>query len=195
MTWIQTLGGAAVDLRCPSPETLDIEEIATSLSRLTRFTGHAREFYSVAQHSCLVSEYLRVYHSSEQEPLALAGLLHDAHEAYFGDITSPVKELLGSQYLHAVVWGFDQVLEAKFLPPHNYGPELLLRHPLVKGADRVLLATERRDLMSHCERPWELDLPRPSVWQIHPWGMEESRENFLKRFKHLSAANLQQVGK
>src|SRR5574342_1090607 len=70
----------------PRLEDINILDICHALSNQTRFTGHTREFYSVAQHSCLVSDLL-------PEKFKLDGLLHDASEAYLMDLARPVKEL------------------------------------------------------------------------------------------------------
>jgi len=92
MTYIQTFSGRCVDLLNPDPSTISIHDIAHSLSSLVRFTGHAREPYTVAQHSiCAVIEAKSRGLSTD---IQRAALLHDAHEAYMGDISSPLKRLL-----------------------------------------------------------------------------------------------------
>src|SRR6266496_3875421 len=80
----------------PKPEDVDIRDIAHALSNQCRFTGHTKEFYSVAQHSVLVSTFC----APED---AAWGLLHDASEAYLSDIASPVKKHpdFGPFYLEA----------------------------------------------------------------------------------------------
>lgn len=70
--------------------TFDIEEIAWALSMQCRFTGHVRRFYSVAEHSLLVSNLIR--YLSVGDPFE--GLMHDAHEAYITDLASPWKAVL-----------------------------------------------------------------------------------------------------
>ena len=68
----------------PNPADIDIKDIAHALSNCCRFAGHIKSFYSVAQHSVIVSELC-------EPENALAGLLHDASEAYLSDIARPVK--------------------------------------------------------------------------------------------------------
>lgn len=70
------------------PEDIDIEEIAHSLSNLCRYGGHCNKFYSVAEHS------IRCCYRSPNKQLRMWCLLHDAAEAYIGDITGPLKSLL-----------------------------------------------------------------------------------------------------
>lgn len=80
-----------VDLNNPSPEMLNLFDIATALSKICRFNGHLSEFYSVAQHSVLVSYLV-------PNELRKAALLHDAPEAYLGDVIKPLKNIIGEVY-------------------------------------------------------------------------------------------------
>lgn len=88
-TWLQTHSGIAFDLLEPRAEDVRLDDIALALSRINRFAGHTHMAgYNVAQHSYLVMD-LMPQHCSPH--LKLAALLHDAHEAYTGDITTPVS--------------------------------------------------------------------------------------------------------
>lgn len=86
--WFTTYTGRRVDLGHPRPADVELEDVAHHLAHLCRFGGASRRFYSVAEHSVLVSYVVT-------PALALVGLLHDAHEAYLGDVVSPHKRLLG----------------------------------------------------------------------------------------------------
>ena len=81
---MSTASGARIDLLKPDPSQIHLRDIALSLSRQCRFAGHSLGFYSVAEHSILVAEHL-------PQELKLHGLLHDAAEAFTGDLISPVK--------------------------------------------------------------------------------------------------------
>lgn len=103
MTIFTTYFGTKIDLLDPRPEQININDIAWALSNLCRFVGHVKSFYSVAQHSILVSE---------MSGWSLEGLLHDATEAYLGDISSPLKSVL-PEY-KKIEANFHRVISQKF---------------------------------------------------------------------------------
>ena len=78
------------DFTAPEGYAFEIDVIAQALSKLCRFAGHTSGFYSVAQHSVFVSMLLE----AEGPELAMMGLLHDAAEAFVGDVAAPLKMLL-----------------------------------------------------------------------------------------------------
>lgn len=90
MTWTRTISGKYIDLLEPTPEMIDFADIASALARLCRFNGHIPKFYSVLQHSLEVASVF-----SPDDPEYKYALLHDAHEAFTGDIVTPVKVILG----------------------------------------------------------------------------------------------------
>ena len=150
------------------PKDVRVVDIAHALSNQCRFGGHCREFYSVAQHSVLVS------YASEQH--ALWGLLHDAAEAYLVDVPRPLKCRLAGYEEH----------EARIL--QTIGLALGLRGDCpveVLEADERVLAAEIRDLFEPAEEWPELDVrPWPTV--VTPWPAEEAEKTFLARYRELT---------
>jgi hypothetical protein len=138
--WMQTYTGRVFYPLDPHPEAVCIADIAHALAQQCRYAGHSLFHYSVAQHSVLVSTHVPREH-------AVWGLMHDAAEAYLVDLPRPVK--------HSVV-GYDaaeeRVLEAV---AERFGLSLPMPDA-VRIADNQALATEQRDVMRSCGRPWSL---------------------------------------
>lgn len=162
--WIQTATGLAFDLLDPSPRSVDYRDIAMSLTRQARFLGHTTLALSVASHSLMVRDIaLSVARASgicitRMRDLELAAVLHDAHEAYIGDVISPVMGIPGIRdILRPVKARIQAAIHQRFHLPVEL-PEDFRR--IIHMADLTALATEKRDLMGECEREW-MPLPEP----------------------------------
>lgn len=94
---INLLEDRTIDLLNPKPEDIHIEDIACGLSKICRFNGQIKEFYCVAQHSCICVD-LAKRAGIEDKILLLSILLHDASEAYCGDVIKPLKNIIGKKY-------------------------------------------------------------------------------------------------
>lgn len=170
---ILTVSGKYFGFRDTAGNQVDIHDIAHALSHLCRFNGHVRFFYSVAQHSVSVSKVVPAEY-------ALAGLLHDAAEAYIGDVATPLKQLLAEYKV------IEQQVEAqiadRFDIPFPFPPA-------VKHADNILLATEVRDLMPAHEDRWPVEtMPdvKPLPAEIVPLRPRDARQLFLMRYQELT---------
>jgi hypothetical protein len=159
----------------PRAKDIVIEDIAHALARICRFGGHVAvdSVYSVAQHSVLVSKACREEH-------ALLGLLHDASEAYIGDVIRPLKILLKGYKEIERRW------ELAIGEALGLGDALASLPADVKEADLRLLATERRDLLADGpgHRRWDLNAP-PLVARIVPWSVPAAKRAFLARYERL----------
>lgn len=165
--------GRYFDFRDPTP--LTINEVAHALSKLCRFTGQCDRFYSVAQHSVLVSNLL-------PDHLKMQGLLHDAVEAVMGDMSGPLKRLF-PEY-KALEHRIEKVILEGFGLPAELDPS-------VKRADLIALRTEQRDLMPEAGGLWTcLEGIEPDPYLIIPHGPLISKGWFLTTYTDLKSKGL-----
>lgn len=171
MSWIQTHSGRRVEPLNLKPQDVCIEDISAHLSKICRFTGAVSSFYSVAQHSVLVSVYC--------EPKdALWGLLHDASEYVLQDIPRPLKYL--------PEFGFYREAEYRAMSAICKAFDIKERQPASVGAaDIHMLATEARDLMSPLHPDWRT-LKAPYTRRIASWSPDQAEIAFLARFRMLT---------
>lgn len=192
--WMQTHTGKKVYPTSIKPAQIDIKDIAHALAMICRFGGHCKFHYSVAQHSVLVAEHLE--QCGHDYNTQLYGLLHDAPEAYLGDMLWPLKANVFLNYTpHAVTdqfvpWEYMELHIADLIAAKFELPLSAETKDVVKQADMRMLATEKRDVMLHPRTPemeWELikDI-EPYREMCSPVRPEYAEIMFLERFEHLT---------
>lgn len=170
--WMQTFTGRRYYPLDPAPDQIDIIDIAQSLGATTRYGGHC-VFYSVAEHCVLVSRLVPEEH-------ALAGLFHDATEAYLHDVVRPVKNCMrrDNEYFYMEELSH-RAIAAKFGLPHPLPPE-------VKEADNRMLILEHRVLHPRAEA-WDLPFAPPPAWmRIRRFAPLSASLSFLARYAQLA---------
>lgn len=170
--WIVTHSGKQFDFHNPTPDMVCIEDIAHALSMSCRFGGHTQYHYSVAQHSMNVALLVPQEHK-------LVALLHDATEAYIGDMVSPLKVLMPEfKKKEQQIW---EVIAEKFGVPVEMDP-------IIKWADLQMLRVEREFLVPKSEE-WtclrgvdtEISLSQGS-WMTQRMKHADAKHDFLLTF-------------
>lgn len=168
-----TASGKIISLNDPTPEMIDIQDIAGALSKICRFGGHTSAFYSVAQHSVLVASLV-------PDSLKKEALLHDATEAYLGDVIKPLKVLLGSRYTD---------LEGEFTKAisQRFNVDLEGLYPSIKWFDRKALDVEHEALQKGNMAPMlelqtDFGLAFPDQWA---WDHKTAQKTFMAMYHEL----------
>lgn len=173
--YIETYSGIKFDFLEPTPEQISIVDIAHSLGMQCRYTGHCNRFYSIAEHSLLVSDLC-------PDEYKLYGLLHDSSEAYLTDVASPVKPFL-QNYKMMECKVMNAIVEKYDLSDH-FPEEVHL-------ADMRALQIEIRQLMHSRGEGWSInkvltDEP-PKVPPVKCYTPAEATMKFLERFYELTS--------
>lgn len=180
MSFLNTYTGRRFDPLNPDPDQVEIMDIAHALSNTCRYSGHCREFYSVAQHCVLMANY-------SPEWLRPACLLHDAAEAYLTDLPRPLKHLegFGEFYVQAEMDLLDVIL-----PVFGIDPAVMDE---IEPHDQFMLAWEQRDLMGHTyDEPWYPRIKIPSMI-LKPWPPNVAKNTFLTIYEMLIADGQMQI--
>lgn len=175
MSQMQTYSGNRFDLENPTETDVRLIDVAMSLSKKCRFNGSCTRFYSVAEHSILVSRMV-------PEEFALQGLMHDAAEAYTPDIQARFKQMMfeASPEVEKMFTTIEEVVANAFGLP--WPPD-----PRVKEADLRILATERLQVMAPCTYEWQ-PLPEPYD-NVLISGTDHTTVavDFIKRFQEVTS--------
>ncbi len=168
--------GLYFDLANPSVFAVNINDIASALSKICRFGGHCRTFYSVAEHSCHAAQIAL----DDDQPMecVVAVFLHDATEAYVGDMVKPLKDMLP---------GFKEV-EKRVANAIGecFGIDFDKWHSVIREIDLAMLIAERRELFTVDSLVWVDELKARTVKpDFRRHGPEEAQRAFLKMWKML----------
>jgi uncharacterized protein len=201
MTWLQTASGRAFDLLHPDWRQVDFEiDVPEALARIARFTGHVRcGPYSVAQHCVIGAD--AIWLATKDREAAAAFLLHDAHEAYLGDIATPIVAALlaridffntpgiGAMTAGKAVKSLKATLDKAIYKAAGMGdlgcPSIHAR--LVHAYDLRMLATERAHLLVAAPKPWapavEEALPLRMAGRITCWPWPDAADAYRERLR------------
>ncbi len=186
--WQRMLSGRRLDLLAPSPNDIEIEDIAHGLARVARWNGQTvgAHAFSVAQHALMVEEITRTLNPDFGNREHLAALLHDAAEYVIGDLISPFKAAIGLDY---------KAFELRLLAAihRRFGLADQLPAPLsaaIKGADHIAAYFEATRLAGFSSAEAEQFFGRPSLPDhlttqlntLEPWPAQDAQARFLKRF-------------
>ncbi len=184
--WQRMLSGRRLDLLDPSPLDIEIEDIAHGLARVARWNGQTSGdwAYSVAEHSLLVESLVSGNDATLARRWRLAALLHDAPEYVIGDLITPFKAVVGSDYK-----ALENRLQAAVHIRFGLPGELPLKVArAIKKADRLAAYLEATQIAGFAEQEAKRlftpgkTLPRR---RLRPVAPEEAKQRFLGRFSQL----------
>jgi hypothetical protein len=169
--WFITYSGEHLDPLRPDPAKINLTDIAHHLSMICRFGGACPTFYSVASHSMYVADLL-------PEDLRVEGLLHDAAEAYVGDMIKAIKVYCPDFQYFEAEW--ERAIRVRFELP--IVQELDVKRA-IKRADIAALLAERRDVFR--DRTAYEEISEPGEARCVPVGPEEGKALFLAYAKRV----------
>lgn len=146
---------------------IHIDEIALALGNICRFGGKLWSYYSVAEHCVHVSRMFT------DPRLAMAGLIHDATEAYMGDMVTPLKQIIPQ--FEEIENKLHKVIFTKF----GLEPEDLAK---IDWADKEAVVIEARQLTPGA---WTKDIEVTQHFKVESWTPEDAKRKFLLRYWEL----------
>ena len=204
---IETISGRLINVTDPRPEDILLNDIAWATSRIPRFAGHTitQVPYNVAQHSVYVSELLEELLGSTNgfeldqrtrkaigsivlrgdiNEVLIKALLHDAHEAYTGDIPSPIKKIPELKETFKIIeMKLDHAIRMQFQLHEPSEDEQIV----IKYCDKLAQAIEGYQFMPSRGLNW--NLPKPSLVKLQqfpdPKDAMQSYEDFVQRYEYL----------
>lgn len=172
--WMQTYTGGVFWPLDPDAAEIRLEDIAQALGKQCRYAGHCLRFYSVAEHSVLLSR------TFEDRTLARYALLHDAAEAYLVDVPRPAKKSLTN---YAAIE--NTILHKVFARFGLYTGMLPVLPVQIIYADDAILRDEMEQNMAPPPRPWRGVPERGLGVRLEFWGPDRAPGEFLARAAEL----------
>lgn len=178
---MQTYRGHMVNLINPDPTTLFMEDIAMGLAKQCRFNGQLQRYYSVAEHSMLAANLAHLDGVRLSELKAI--FMHDAHEAYTGEIITPMKHALMG--LKSIIERLDTAIGDRF------GIDFVKHHDIIKHYDLLMLKAEKKTLLRVTELKWDMI---DEVDECSPlFKFYDHPDSYVQFLKHAKAFNIREV--
>jgi len=175
--WLETYTGRKFWPLDPCCTEVDITDIAHALSMQCRFGGHCKIFYSVAEHSILVSKEIKA--RGHNYKLQLYGLLHDAAEAYICDLPRPIKRQIG------IYNDIESRVQAVILNHLGLPPMTREEIEIVKEVDDLILGHEANHIMENTDGWGDRYINSPThIFLSFGMRPQDSKSLFLALFKH-----------
>lgn len=184
-TSIRTYSGKHLDLANPDPDDILIEDIAIGLARECRYARQSNIWYSVAEHSWLVANACRTQYptfpAAQLPELQLRALLHDASEAYLGDLPGPIKQTDAMAGFRAVEGRLQTAIYQAFgLVPNDDADG---HWHIVHKIDTAIRSEEMRRMWARPERAGYFD---EGTFGVQGVPMERANQLFLDAFNLLN---------
>lgn len=169
--FIETWSGKRFEFLNPKRNQICLGDIANTLAGICRYNGNARRHYSVAEHSVLLADYaLARLGCTRQE--ARTVLMHDAAEAYIGDIPGPIKPFVPE------FRGIEDAIMLELSRAFN------LIHPIpdwIKDIDRRIVSDERSQLLADSGNVWPTDDAEPLGVALPCWRRDQAVTAFTNK--------------
>jgi 5'-deoxynucleotidase YfbR-like HD superfamily hydrolase len=180
--WISLLSGAHFNYNKPEESDVTLDDIASALSNVCRFSGHLPRFYSVAQHLVNASRIV-------PSEFAFTALMHDTAEAFTNDLPTPLKWAL--PIFKELELKIESAMANKFGFQFPYPPE-------IKEADTIMLMLEKYHV-KECDDEWphyekytrEYVEPFRALVDLDSWQPRRAKREFLERFEELNNDRLE----
>lgn len=171
--WLETFTGEQFHFLQPLAAEIHVEDVAHSLSQLCRYNGHTKAFYSVAEHSILICDWIAANFPGASQQVLRTALLHDVAETYLGDMSRPVKHQMPQfKELEHIIEG---AAAERF--------DIELPFPaVVEECDARILVDEREQCMSDSGNEWGTDALEPLGVEIKFLDPPNVRRLFMERF-------------
>jgi hypothetical protein len=201
MIWMQSRSGRAIDMIRPRVEDICFREIADALSHLNRYAGHSEKPVSAALHTLIL------FDAAEERDRAYA-LLHDAHAAYIGEVTTPaaeaIAEIAAERFAATAVMNAIEALrkahDAAIFAAAGVPEPSAETRKRIRLAGRVATQTERRDFLAPSRKPWRAEIERAAPlrkryrFRAPPDVADELYARFKQYLPALAAPRLQTAG-
>jgi hypothetical protein len=175
--WMETNSGRQFNYAHLDAGSICIEDVAAALSKMCRYNGHTRRFYSVAEHCVLMSRWVSGQADRTIDDCKVA-LLHDASEAYLSDVVRPVKNFL--EDYKAMEASIDGFVMAHFEVQYPFPPWL-------KEIDTRILVDERAQAMNPSTNVWGVDGLEPLGVNVQFWSPDQAEQEFLREYRYVTA--------